>query len=237
MRCLAHGSEGGRLLELDGVTAAITPACPARSLVNCSVYRDVDSLAGALPVLADAYEDAGVRGSTVWSLDEDAEAVALLERSGYAFDGRPAAMFLDLSGELPASPEDLDWDAAASPEEVGRVNDRAYGYAEDEGLAPAIGPGPARLPSRFYRARAGGETASVLETIDVEDDCMISWVATLPGHRGRGLAGGLLAAALAEARGRGLETSTLQASMLGRGVYERLGYGLAGALTLHERRE
>jgi GNAT superfamily N-acetyltransferase len=62
-------------------------------------------------------------------------------------------------------------------------------------------------------------------------------VATLPGHRGKGLAGRLLRAALAQARERGLRTSTLQASILGAGMYERAGYSVAGRLGLYERRQ
>ena len=46
----------------------------------------------------------------------------------------------------------------------------------------------------------------------------------VPEARGRGIAGKLLAHALADAAERGLETSTLVATPLGRPVYERLGY-------------
>jgi GNAT superfamily N-acetyltransferase len=78
--------------------------------------------------------------------------------------------------------------------------------------------------------------AAVLQTADVGSDCLIMWVATLPGHRGKRLASRLLAMALGEARERGMKTTTLQASMLGRRVYERLGYRLISTLRLHERR-
>jgi hypothetical protein len=42
--------------------------------------------------------------------------------------------------------------------------------------------------------------------------------------------------ALAEARGRGMETSTLQSTKLGYPVYERLGYERVCALEMWERR-
>jgi predicted acetyltransferase len=61
-------------------------------------------------------------------------------------------------------------------------------------------------------------------------------VAVVPEARGHGIAGKLLAHALADAAERGLETSTLVATNLGRPVYERLGYRQFGALEMWERR-
>ena len=171
----------------------------------------------------------------MWTIEPDPDAEALLEEAGYALDGEPAAMIADLEDLAAGDPGDLDWDASASSEELGRVNDVAYGYPSDEGLSAGIGE-PNGLAPRSYRARAGGEVAAVLQTADVGSDCLVMWVATLPEHRGQQLASRLLAAALGDARERGMTTTTLQASMLGRGVYERLGYRLISTLRLHERR-
>lgn len=237
IRAMAHGSAGGHVAEFDGVVGAVIPACPERSLVNCVVWRDADALGAALDGLAAAYRSAGVNAWTVWVPDNERGAISMLEAAGHRFDGEPAAMYLGLD-DLPA-PElgDLDWDSEASPAEVGRLNDSAYGFAAGEGPGAAIGPGPEGIPTRFYRARVEGRTVSGLETIDAGSDCVITMVATLEPFRGRRLAGRLLWAALAEARERGMRISTLQSSMLGRGVYERLGYGVACRLQLHERRE
>lgn len=76
----------------------------------------------------------------------------------------------------------------------------------------------------------------MLATTDFEGDCGIWWVATVPEARGRGLSRDLLRVVLAEARERGLETSTLQATKLGRPVYERVGYRDLGALQMWELR-
>lgn len=236
IRATAHASEGGRLAELDGVVGAVIPACAERSLPNSVVWRDVGSLRAALGELAAAYDQAGVAAWTVWVPEGEDEAAELLESSGHRFDGSPAAMYMRLADLAAPAVRDLDWDAAAEPAEVGRVNDLAYGFPVGKGPGPAIGHGPAELGTRLYRARVGGETVSVMQTLDVGDDCVVTMVATLPDHRGRGLAGRLLWAALAEARERGLVTSTLQASILGAGIYERIGYGVAGRLRLYERR-
>ena len=237
IRTMAHASPGGAVFEREGVIAAVIPACPERSLVNCVVFRDARVLGDSLGELTAAYRRAGVRAWTVWVPDHQREAISLLEEAGHAFDGEPAAMYLDLSQLTPLDPGDLDWDREATAAEVGHVNDLAYGYGPGEGPGAAIGHGPQDIPSHLYRAWVGGELASVLQAIDVGEDCFITFVATYERFRGRQLASRLLGVALAEARERGLRSSTLQSSMLGRGVYERLGYRVACRLQLYEKRE
>jgi GNAT superfamily N-acetyltransferase len=236
LEAMASGAGDAHMFTADGVAAAVIPACPDRSVVNSVVYEDAGSLAAAYEPLAAAYETDGVRAWTVWTPDHDREAIALLGGAGHLFDGEPAAMLLDLD-RLPA-PDlgTLDWDADALPREVGRVNDLAYGHLQDGGYEPAIAQVPPGGGVRLYRARVDGEVATVLETVDVGSDCMVAWVATLERFRGRALARRLLHAALAEARDRGLATSTLQASRMGLPIYERLGYRTACRLHMYERR-
>jgi GNAT superfamily N-acetyltransferase len=236
LEAMASGAGDAHMFTADGVAAAVIPACPDRSVVNSVVYEDAGSLAAAYEPLAEAYATAGVRAWTVWTPDNDREAIALLGGAGHLFDGEPAAMLLDLD-RLPA-PDlgNLDWDADASPREAGRVNDLAYGRLQDGGYEPAIAQTPPGGGVRLYRARVDGEVATVLETVDAGSDCMVAWVATLERFRGRALARRLLHAALVEARDRGLATSTLQASRMGLPIYERLGYRTVCRLHMYERR-
>lgn len=236
MGLLAERSEGGALLEHDGVTGVVLPAIPERSVVNCVTYDDAERLAAALPALARAYDDAGVRAWTVWTPDFDSEAIAALEAAGHKFDGKPAAMTLDLSGFQRQQLGGLDWDDAADPGDAGRVNDLSYGF-ESGSFTHALGTEPVEPPARLYQARVDGEVACVLQTVDFETDCGVFFVATLPHHRGKGLARRLMSVALAEARERGCETSTLQASPMGYPVYERLGYRTACRLHMYEKRK
>jgi GNAT superfamily N-acetyltransferase len=236
MSVLVGRSANAQVLEHDGVTGVVVPAVPERSVVNCVTYDDAERLAAALPALATAYDDAGVKAWTVWTPDGDTEAIAALKGAGHRFDAEPAAMTLVLSDFEPLDLGDLDWDKAASAAEVGRLNDEAYGH-QPGSLAAAIGDKPYEPPVRSYRARVDGEVACVLQTIDCEGDCGIYWVATDAGHRGRGLAKRLMSAALVEAGERGCETSTLQATAKGYPVYERLGYRTFGRLHMYERRK
>ena len=59
----------------------------------------------------------------------------------------------------------------------------------------------------------------------------------MPEARGRALAPGLMRRALAAGREDGAEVTTLQATKLGRPVYEKLGYRALGAVEMWERRK
>lgn len=231
----AAGSAGGRVIERDGVLAMVLPAIPERSVFNSVLYEEPEGLARMLPELAREYEDAGVNAWTVWLPEHDSGSAALLASAGHELDANPRAMALrlDALGELDSS--DLEWTSDGSLEEMKRINDVAYGY-ERGTFERGLGATPEGT-WRIYEARLEGEPASVLATTEVEGDCGIWWVATVPEARGRGLSRDLLTVALAEARERGLETSTLQATKLGRPVYERVGYRDLGALQMWERRK
>ena len=233
---LGASSPGASLFERDGVSAAVVPACPGRSIVNSVSYTDADALARRLDEVASAYDEAGVGAWTVWVPEFDAEAIAALEEAGHVLDGSPAAMSIELGAFEPPDVGDLDWDADADPADLGRINDAAYGLPLDAGVAPGLSAPPPDDNLRLYQARAGGEPACVLGTIDHDRDLGFYFVATLPEHRGKGLARRLIAVAIGEARERGLETSSLQGSPMGQPVYARLGYGRDFVLGMYERR-
>src|SRR5262249_9601310 len=197
-------------------------------------YRDTPSLAAAMDALARAYDEAGVSAWTVWVPEADRDATSLLEAAGHRLDATPPPMVLDLSPLEGPQSDGLDWDAEAAVEDVTRINDLAYGF-EVGTFGGALMRHPRDLPVRFYQSRVDGEAACVLATLDDEEDCNIYLVATLKEHRGRGLARRLLHAALAEARERGLATSSLQATKFGYPVYARLGYQPICTLEMWER--
>ena len=91
-------------------------------------------------------------------------------------------------------------------------------------------------PARLYLARAHGVPACTVLAYEEDAECGIYLVATLPEARGRGLATALMRHALLEARERGCTTTSLQATMRGRPMYQRLGYTDIGAVHMWERR-
>jgi len=68
------------------------------------------------------------------------------------------------------------------------------------------------------------------------EDCGVSFVATLPKARRRGLARTVISTLLEDARASGCETTTLQATDVGHKLYARLGYRRLCAMELWERR-
>ena len=233
---LGRASAGAEVWEAPGVVAAIVPIAALRSLPNSVAPESAQALAASYDELAKAYADAGVETWTVWLHEDDAEARAFLEAKGHELDGAPVAMAMNLSEWEPEDLGDLDWDTEAGFDELGRLNDLAYGYDPESGMASAIVAPPDDSAIRLYRARADGEVACVLGTIDEGDDSGIIFVATAPAMRGRGLASRLMTAALIEARDRGMRTTSLQASALGSPIYERLGYRTYFRFNIMERR-
>ena len=243
MRWCGDGAPGSRVVELDGVAGAIVPAVPSRSIANSVTYRDADALIASLDELAATYEEAGIEAWTVWAPEFDREAIAGLEAAGHKFDGQPTAMVLDLAAAAPSDLGDLEWDREATWEELGRINDEAYGHAGAGGFAPGLRRFPEGLDLRLRRARVDGETTCVMATIDHAPtpgadgpDCGVYFVATREAFRRRGLATRLMWAALGEARERGCATSSLQASAMGEPVYAAMGYEPCFRFHMYERR-
>ena len=230
---LGQSAPDSSLDEADGVSASVVRAVPRRSIANSVTYLDPAQLIGRLDHLARLYDANGIEAWTIWVPDFEGETIAELERRGHSFDGDPAAMVLELADWDPPEVGDLDWDTDGTGEVAGALNDRAYGL-ESDGFAAGLVSPPEFV--RSYQARVGGEVACVLATIDHEDDLGFYFVATDPDHRGRGLASRLMVVALADARERGLRTSSLQSSKLGRPVYERLGYESYFRFHMYERR-
>ncbi|MET0927431.1 MAG: GNAT family N-acetyltransferase [Solirubrobacterales bacterium] len=231
---LGASSEGARTLRLDGVTAAIVPASPQRSICNSVAYSDGEALLAGLERLAGEYERAGIAAWTVWVPEPDDEVAAALERAGHKLDGSPVAMSLELERLRPAELGDLDYESGADPAELGPMNELAYGPSA-AGMARALTTPPDE--AAIWAARDRGELACVMATIDHVDDLGVYFVATHPEHRGRGLASRLLTAALLDARERGLLSSSLQGSPMGRSIYTRLGYTTDFELRMYERRK
>ncbi len=225
---------GGSLFERDGVLATVLPSVPDRSLPNSVLYRDADGLARVLDEVAAVYRDAGVRAWTVWVPRQDEAARSLLREAGHVLDAEPAAMAAELATVEPPRDDDPDVEPEPRLEDLGRLNDLAYGTSDE--LAKVIGGGPGE-PGHLYVTRDGDEAIAALLTADHEGDCSVWWVATAPQARGRGLASGLMRRALADGRERGNDISTLQATKMGRGVYEALGYRAFGVCEMWERRE
>jgi predicted GNAT family acetyltransferase len=118
---------------------------------------------------------------------------------------------------------------------VGAINVAAYGI-DGPGWDASMEAEP-DLEADVAIALADGEAVACAAVLDRGDDACVTAVATVPEHRGRGLAGALISRLLAAAADRGSRTASLQASKAGAPVYERLGFTDVGFIELWERRE
>jgi GNAT superfamily N-acetyltransferase len=223
----AMGRQGGRWVDADGVGALVLPSVPERSVVNGVVYERGADVASAYDQIESLYAD--VHAWTVWVPDEDTGTSAFLASRGHVHDANPASMALELASFEP--PAELPSWGRATPEQLGAINDAAYPWKDgslDRAARVAVSPDDFHL----YVA----EDAAALAIRDCDGDAGVWLVATLPEARGRGLAGGLLAVAMREARERGCDISTLQATRAGEPVYARLGYEKFGTIGMWEKR-
>ena len=233
-RLIGQSSDGGQVLERDGVAAAVVPAAPERAVVNSVVYKTPEGLAAAYDEIASAYARIGANW-TVWVRPGDDAAAGFLESRGHVLDAEPFAMIHDLKGvERPAADALTDWTAEGDLADVGPINDVAYGFDTDS-FTRALGRWPAGS-THVYIARDDGRPVACLIMTDHEGNSDLELVAVLPEARGRGLSGKLLGHALADAAERGNATSTLVATKLGYPVYERAGYRALEQIPMWERR-
>lgn len=234
-RLFAVCSSSGRLASWPGVVASVVPAAPDRSMFNWVVYATLEVFLAHYPAIAQRYQDAGVRAWTVWTDPDDAAAAALTQR-GHILDSRPVAMAAEIADLVLPDPGDLDWSETRDMGLVGRINDSAYGFPPP--AFEAVLDQWAETRWRAYVARLDGVAMGTVLAYEGENgDCGITGVATLPEARGHGIATRLLAAVLREAQGRGLLTTSLQASPSGAKVYAALGYRDLGTLGMWERRQ
>jgi ribosomal protein S18 acetylase RimI-like enzyme len=225
---------GGRAWERDGVLATIVPASPQRSFFNSVLYEDRESMIAAIAELAEAYEEAGIAAWTVWVPEDDTEVARALQLAGHKLDARPRAMAMPIVDlRPPDSDPGLEIREENDPELQARINEVAYGFPPGE-FPPLEGDTPGL---RTYFGSIDRETVGTAAALAHGSDCEIVYVAVLPEGRGRGIAGRLMARALADAAEQGLETTTLQSTKLGYPVYVKLGYRDLGELQMWERRK
>jgi GNAT superfamily N-acetyltransferase len=226
---------GGSTWERDGVLGSIIPATPTRSVFNSVFYEDTGAMLDCLDDLAAAYEEAGVEAWAVWVPESDTDAAAGLEQAGHLLDAKPRAMAMETSElRVPERDPGLEIREEYDVAELARLNEIAYGYPAGD-FSPVVAMKLEGLHVHF--GDLDGETVGTVAIWDHGTDGILAWVATLPEARGRGVSTTLTAEAVAEARERGMETTSLQATKLGYPVYKRVGYRDYGVLQMWERRK
>ena len=230
LQVLLGGHAGpGRVMVRDGLVASVVPAAPDSPTLNAAVAIEPDAGPRHLEELKHSYEEARIRRWGVW-LDGGAhEAAHELTKAGMLVSASSPGMGTTLDGPIEdAEPHNADLAT------VGRVNDLAYGNFDGR-LERTLTPLPNGVLNG-YRADHDGRPASVAIALHHNDDCGISFVATIPEARRRGLATEVMRQALKDAQDKGCTTTTLQATDVGERLYENLGFRRLCAMQLWELR-
>jgi ribosomal protein S18 acetylase RimI-like enzyme len=215
---IARGSRGAAVHRLPGVAAAVFPQEPERSVYNNALLERGLGPArrtAALDAMEGAYAAAGVARFAAWAHERDGAMCAALEARGYTVAEATRAMGLCLSNlRLPRPRLDLapaDW--------AGYVDHLAAAGAP-AGLLAGADPRPFHL----LLARVHGEVAGTALGFDLDGDCGVFNVSTLPHARRRGLGTALTALALHDAVDRGCRTASLQATEMAERIYAAAGF-------------
>jgi GNAT superfamily N-acetyltransferase len=233
LQALLGGHAGqGSVLKREGLVASIVPNAPDSPTLNAAVAIDADDAAAHLDELNRRYSEAKVRRWGVW-IDARASLVArALTEAGMVVT--TASPGMGASIEDVARRDDDEAATDADLETVGRVNDLAYGNYDGR-LERTLKPLPNGI-LHGYKVEHDGGPAAVALALHHEQDCGISFVATIPKARRKGLASRVMRQALNEARHRGCTTTTLQATDVGERLYRNLGYRHLCVMQLWELR-
>lgn len=223
----------GTVVERDGLVASVVPSAPDSPTLNAVVAIEPDEAPTHLGELKARYDDARVRRWGVWLDDRASGAAQQLTEAGMVVTTASPGMgaYID---DLPSNNNPRDAPEEADLETVGRVNDLAYGNYDGR-LERTLKPLPNGI-LHGYRVDHDGGPAAVALALHHAKDCGISFVATIPKARRKGLATNVMRQALTHAHSNGCTTTTLQATDVGERLYHHLGYRHVCVMQLWELR-
>lgn len=218
----ALGSADAALLSLEGVTAAVFPSEPERSVYNNALLDrglTSDQSVRAIAALGSVYAEAGVDGYAAWVHDSDEVTGVQLAGHGHRIAETTRVMAMQLSGIVHPTPgptiESLEWP---------RYLEFLYRDEAPTGLMRGVNPDAFRA----LGVRIDGEDVAAAIAFDHDGDCGIYNMSTREPFRRRGLGAALLARHLEDAVARGCSTATLQSTPIGEGVYRSAGFASLG---------
>ena len=211
----ARGAPRAAVRRHPGVAVAVFPEGPERAVYNNAVLdrgRTALERADAVAAMEAEYAAAGVPEFAAWVHESDRAMCRDLERRGYALAEATRAMGMTLDGaRLPRPAIDLapvDWAEylrvlQVPPDLLRRVDQSVF---------------------HVVIARLDGENVAAAMAYDLDGDCGVYNVVTLPHARRRGLGTAVTATLVHDALARGARTASLQSSAMGERVYAGVGF-------------
>ncbi len=168
---------------------------------------------------------------TIWlrdGLDPAMADAAFL--AGLSVTDGPPLLVLDSLDRIPPKPAGVEIGPYVEADRRAAVTASALGNGMAPHLAESFVPtGIAEHPTAgIVLGRIDGEIVTTAQWVLTGEAVGIYAVSTVPGHRGKGLGAATTWAAVAEGRKVGARWSLLQASEMGLGVYERMGFEVVG---------
>jgi GNAT superfamily N-acetyltransferase len=214
-RTYARGSVDAVVQRLPGVTTAVFPSEPERSVYNNAVFDlglTASARAAAIAAMESAYAARGVARFAAWVHASDPPLRRDFERRGYVLDTSTLAMGLRLAELRVPRPRldlcELHWSE----------------YLDVFDLPAGLLSGADRSAFDVLVARVDGEPVATVLGFDFAGDCGLYNVGTLERARRRGLGTALTALAAHAARARGCSTASLQSTPMAERVYAAVGF-------------
>jgi hypothetical protein len=227
-RLLADTEDRSRVVEQDGVVAAVVPATPRDAMFNAVVYQD-ELDPSELERLVAIYDLHGVESWGIWLAEGDTVLQKALRTRAFTPITSWIGMGMPLSGE-PSPPLPVNCEVVkASARDFAKVNDSAHGGEE---YSRAFAYWRECDSAALWALRCSGRIVSTLLAIDCHGDCSINSVATMRSEWGNGMAFTLIQNVLAAVQRSGCRTTTLQAAPAAASLYRRLGYKPTRAWTV-----
>jgi len=228
----------GAVLVDDGALHVSLSLLPHFVLNAITLTEPVDS-AGLAGAIARAKDHArGVPGAWMLMVCDGwlpSDGAGMLEAAGFVPAMRTTGMAAaELAPRRRGAPEDLAVRTETDTEQVRNlfdVNSRAYGMPLEAGR-DSVREG---LFSNSWTAvgSVGEETVSVTAVYRVGDCLYVAWVATLPGHEGKGYAETVIRRALEDAEAAtGVRRTVLHATGAGQPLYSSMGYEAVAPFTM-----
>lgn len=217
-RLLAGGAPGGAVEETDDVLLVHLPI-PV-PYFNAAFVKPGVEPASQVDVARRFFSQRGMPFSMLCRSADGAELAA----AGFGAAGESPLMIAEVESIASRDGVEIRRADAASWDEHVRVAAQGFGFPASV-ARKVFGPwwvGDDRYTALV--AREDGEPASTATVVVLDGVAGIYNVATPERFRRRGLGEAVTAAAVVEGARRGCRTATLQASAMGRPIYERMGF-------------
>lgn len=225
-RLIVEGSNLCEILEFDGLLVT-NCGLPAPFFNVVFVQRPLDSPQESIKRALDYFEERALPSLICFPPDLDPAAEALVAGHGFELAEPHPGMSLKPIPLLPECPPELEIRLVVGDSEL-----------EDFQNTAELGFGmPFTLPQHLASPRfrdhpavsmfvgyVDGRPASTSCLITTGSVAGVYWVSTLEGFRGRGIGAAISAHAIRVGQSLGCDMATLQASRMGRPVYERMGF-------------